>query len=48
VRDDKEHLSRVQAWFNKIGKDRIRNVVKAATVDEMITAAVPRDKTILR
>lgn len=47
VKSDEEHVKRVQAWFDKIGRENIRRFIKDKTKEEFIETTVPREKTIL-
>jgi hypothetical protein len=47
VKSDEEHVKRVQAWFDKIGRENIRRFIKDKIKEEFIETTVPREKTIL-
>ncbi|MFM9282170.1 NIPSNAP family protein [Paenibacillus jiagnxiensis] len=46
VRSDEEHVKRVQAWYDKIGRERIKTL-KHHIKEEFIKSTVSRKKTIL-
>jgi hypothetical protein len=47
VKSDEEHVKRVQAWFDKIGREKIKTFMKEKIKEEFIETTVPREKTIL-
>ncbi|WP_375103245.1 NIPSNAP family protein [Paenibacillus sp. RS8] len=47
VKSDEEHVKRVQAWFDKIGREKIKIFMKDNIKEEFIETTVPREKTIL-
>jgi hypothetical protein len=47
VKSDEEHVKRVQAWFDKIGREKIKTFMKDKIKEEFIETTVPREKTIL-
>jgi len=47
VKSDEEHVKRVQAWFDKIGREKIKTLIKDNIKEEFIKTTVPREKTIL-
>ncbi|AIQ36379.1 NIPSNAP family protein [Paenibacillus sp. FSL R5-0345] len=47
VKSDEEHVKRVQAWFDKIGREKIKIFMKDKINEEFIETTVPREKTIL-
>lgn len=48
IKQDEEHVKRVQNRFDEIGRERIKKVLKEDIKQEFITSTVPREKTILR
>ncbi|SFS76751.1 NIPSNAP family protein [Paenibacillus sp. BC26] len=47
VKSDEEHVKRVQAWFDKIGREKLKSLIKGSIKDEFIEMTTPREKTIL-
>jgi hypothetical protein len=47
VKSDKEHVDRVQAWFDKIGREKLKTFFKEKIKEEFIETTVQRKKTIL-
>ncbi|MNI96478.1 hypothetical protein D3C73_1549340 [compost metagenome] len=47
VKSDEEHVNRAQAWFDIIGREKIKTFIKDKIREEFIEATVPREKTIL-
>ena len=47
IKQDEEHVKRVQKRFDEIGREKIKKVLKEDIKQEFIESTVSRDKTIL-
>lgn len=48
IKNDEEHVKRVQRRFDELGRDRIKKVLKEDIKQQFIESTVAREKTILR